>query len=200
MAGAGSAAAEIRTFSTPTDFRYQDSAPVHCGYQERLKLGEPDRVRKLDPRPSSFTSPYGFLTGVHDLIRRVLQNSSDPNRVRKTSASLNYAYNGRTYLLELKSTDYLKKFDLELAAGQLKDNKPFVSFDDVAKADFRITNLTTSEKHDFTLWFPLTGQLRGVPLRIVDKPRWWLRIELNLDPDAKTAPPRANLDCSISAQ
>lgn len=52
--------------------------------------------------------------------------------------------------------------------------------------------------HDFAVWMPLSGRYAGVPVRIVDYPRWWLKVELTLDlsrvdaepgPDAKRLVP-----------
>ena len=194
-ADASGVAAEIRTFATATDFRYQDSAPVHCGYQERLKQGGPDRVRALDPVPSTVKHPYGFLTGVQTLLRTVLKNSANLPQLKKTKGSLHYVYNGQEYSLELKDTSLIKKFELPLGGGQLKDGKDHILFQNIAKTEFRVTQLAKNSTHDFTLWFPLQGKLRGIPLRILDKPRWWLRIELNLEPDTQASPPRSNVKC-----
>lgn len=189
------AGAEIRTFSTSSDFRYQDSAPVHCGYQERLKQGGPDRTRELDPIPDSLNHPFGFLTGIQSLIRKTLSAAStDPHWTRMT-ARLNYVYNGREYLLELRNLESINTFQLPLAEGQTKDGRDYIPFNNVAKAEFRVTNLEKDTRHEFALWIPLEGKFRGIPLRIVDKPRWWLRVELNLEPDARAVPPRSNIDC-----
>lgn len=79
FASRSQAGAEIRTFATTADFRYQDSAPVHCGYQERLKEGGPDRTRQLDPVPDTLKHPFGFLTAVQTLIRQTLSRArTDP--------------------------------------------------------------------------------------------------------------------------
>ena len=194
-ADASSISAEIRTFATTADFRYQDSAPVHCGYKERLLQGGPDRVRALDPIPSTVKHPYGFLTAAQSLLRKVLKSSNDLKQLKKTKGSLHYVYNAQEFTLKLRNTELVKKFELPLGGDKLKDGKDHILYQNIAKSEFRVTKLANKTTHDFTLWFPLQGKLRGIPLRIADKPRWWLRIELNLEPDTVAAPPRSNIPC-----
>ncbi len=88
-----------------------------------------------------------------------------------------YAYNAKLYRLHLKRAKLQKTFDLPLQGGGKK------IFSDVVQAKFQIENVTDDSDHDFTIWFSLKGPYQGVPLRIVDKLRWWLKVELNLEPD-----------------
>jgi hypothetical protein len=42
---------------------------------------------------------------------------------------------------------------------------------------------------DFSLWVPLSGDLKGLPVRILLQPWWWLRLQLDLDPGASRIMP-----------
>lgn len=180
------AVSEIRTFPAQGDFDYRDASPVHCSYQERLAQGgPPDKYKQLG-NDKHYQRPYGFLTGVKHLIQRVLQQSAQRDRWRGFRPWIPYVYNARLYRLRVDKVNVDSKFQLPLADGSKE------TFHNVAKIQFTLRKEATGEDHEFNLWVPLEGRYRGIPIRIVDKPRWWLRVELNLDP-SRSAQTRSNM-------
>ena len=169
----------IHFFSQEQEFDYTDPSGVDCAYRLRLVSGPPDRKRSLPREQASYSSPYGFLTAVRALMEQVSDRFAQ-DRARWTSyrPSLQYGYNAKGYRLDVTDLNLERTF--QAGNGDSKDKS--LQFHDVIEAEFEVTNLTTDETHDFAIWYPASGPLKAVPLKIVDKPRWWLRIELTLDP------------------
>ncbi len=183
------AVSEIRTFPAEGDFDYRDARPVHCSYQERLAQGgAPDKLKKLD-NSKNYQAPFGFLTGIRHLIGQVLEQNAEDAGWRGFRPWIPYVYNANLYRLRIADVDIEKKFDLPLKDGSLQ------TFEQVAKVQFVLHKDSTGEDHEFNLWVPLQGRYRGIPIRIVDKPRWWLRVELNLEP-SESGEGRSNLTLS----
>ncbi len=173
------AVSEIRTFAAAGDFDFRNASPVHCSYQERLRQGaKPDKFKRLD-NAKDYQSPFGFLTGVRYLIGRVLERHGGEGNFRRFRPWVPYVYNANLYRLRVKDVDLEKSFDLPLADGSSE------TYRDVARIRMVIRKEATGEDHEFVLWVPTEGRYEGVPIRIVDKPRWWLRVELNLEPEAE---------------
>jgi hypothetical protein len=166
------ASSTVHMFAEKEDFDYTQPGAVECGYLRRLKAGPPDRSRQLKRIEFSYPAPYGFLTAVKALVADVCTriNSKNWSGYRP---GLTYLYNATPYRLVVT--------DLEL---HREYTAPGWKLRDVIEAEFEATNLKTNEEHSFVLWFPASGALQNVPVRIVDKPRWWLRVELTLDPAA----------------
>ena len=173
------ATAEIRFFTTAENFDYRHAAPIREGYEERLDAGPPDKLTTLD-NDDGYRAPYGFLSATRHLLQRVVvdfqQNQKRWDRARPSEI---YVYNAKRFRLRIKDIDHKKTFRVGSKSSTLPP------LHDVASVEFRIEELGTRYKHDFTAWIPLRGELVGIPVRIVDKPRWWLRVELELAPDAK---------------
>ncbi len=190
------ALSEIRTFSSAEDFDYRNSDPIHCGYRKRLEGGPPDKSRQM-PNQKAYQAPFGFLTGVNSMLQSAVKGYQAGGNWTSQRPSLVYVYNAQKYRLRLKKLKLEGDFDIPLPRkdGEPEQNRTFKK---VARAEFEIEKLETDYDHEFTIWFPLEGQYQGVPLRIEDKPRWWLRIELNLDPTRPTTLARtatAQLSC-----
>ena len=173
------ASATIHFFSQQQEFDYTNPAGVECAYRQRLRGGPPDRQRSLAKEQAKYTSPLGFLTALRTLMDQISGRfGQKADGWASYRPSLPYAYNAKGYRLAVKDLEQHRSFQL----GSTNPKDKSLQFRDVIEADFEITNLTTRETHSFTIWYPATGALKGVPLKIVDKPRWWLRIELTLDP------------------
>ncbi len=175
---------EIRVFSVEEDFDYRNATSIHCGYARRLEQGPPDRKKRL-ANESHYEAPMGFLTALRAYLTEVVDQHRSGGEPQPLPAR-RFAYNSKIYQLEMRNLKYLDSFDLPMPSGA-----PDRKFEKVAKADIRNSPLGESWHHDFSIWFGLEGPYRAVPLRIVDKPRWWLRVELNLDPDHSTQLTRA---------
>ncbi len=168
---------EIREFSSTHDFDFSNATAVQCEYQKRLLEGPPDRQRRLanDRSGQGYGSPYGFLTAVQTLIDTIAKQAVREGWQKDLGdAAVTYVYNARPYQLLLKKTVFHETFGLPLEDGE-KEN-----FTKVVQAEFQTRRMSDGEDHNFAVWFPLEGSYRAVPIRIVDKPRWWVRIELNL--------------------
>ncbi len=174
------AVAEIRKFSTSEDFDYRKCRSIRCGYEKRMGSA-PDKKRELINTNDTYRQPYGFLTAVHSVIQGALAEFSKSGRLKKNIRPLIYIYNAQTYELAVRG----KKLVKQLQVPGPGDEPPDV-YDLVARIDFRLRKMSVRGNHDFTLWFPVEGALRGVPVRILDRPRWWLGIEMNLEPSKES--------------
>gem|GEM_PF-622981 len=171
------ASSTIHFFSQNRDFDYTQPADVECAYQQRLGGRPADRSRKLEGNAKKAREAYGFLTAMRLLTGMVATQYEDPKRPwARYRTQIPYFYNGKSYRLALTGLKLHRKFDLPVPEG-----RPVVNFTDVAEAGITTTNLTDGGEHDFSIWFPMKGRMRGIPVKIVDKPRWWLRVELTLD-------------------
>jgi hypothetical protein len=182
----GEAVSEIHTFSTGKDFDFRDSSPIHCSYRQRLQAGPPDRVRKLDNLRSTYAKPFGFLTAVQAAIQSVIRESTAGGKdwiFHPTS--IHYVYNAKVFRLDLKKLKVEERFELstkDTATGKSGNRV----FSQVARLDFNIKELQGEYNHDFTLWVPLKGEYQGIPLRVEDRPRWWLKLVLELVSGSET--------------
>lgn len=171
---------EKRLFSVSQDFDYRDVGPIHSAYSERLKKGPADKQKQLVNENQIYKTPYGFLTAVRHMMRTLLSEFQNGTaKWTKQRPSLIYVFNARTYRLSIRDIDYHRNFRLSIKHSE-KADKEKISVPDIAKVNFRVERIDSGGKHDFSIWFPLQGPLQGIPLRIEDRPRWWLRIELNL--------------------
>lgn len=185
---ASEASSTIHFFSQNQDFNYTQPAAVECGYQQRLRGGPADRSRTLQGSTKKSPEAYGFLTTARlltDLVTDRYQNAK--GGWSKYRAEIPYFYNGKSYRLALTGLKLHGKFELPGREG-----RPGVAFTEVAEAEFRTTNLTDGGQHSFSMWFPMKGPMRGIPVKIVDKPRWWLRVELTLDEETARKGPQVS--------
>ena len=163
-----SARHEIRVLSEPEDFDYRRPERLLESLRKALTEMPPARLGQLAHQ----AGPYGFLTGLQELIRRSTQT--------RTPHSLVFTYNSKPYTLEVLSIRPVSESDVLTdwrAAGA----------GDLAQARFRSFNTVKRTRTDFELWIPMTGKLKGIPVRILLQPRWWLRLRMDL---ASAAPGR----------
>jgi hypothetical protein len=150
------ATTEIRVFADEEEF--------HFRHPERLIAKFHDSLTSLPPSKRSeitkgFGAPYGFLTGLAHLLREVAEGRNNPNR-------LTFVFNAMPYTLEVVL---------------VRTFAAFRDFRDVAQVDFRCFNTVKRTRTDFTLWTPRTGELKALPVRIRLQPRWWLRLQMDLE-------------------
>ena len=176
------AVTELRKFSTNQDFDYRHSQAIRCAYAKRLRSG-PDQNKELINTSNSYREPYGFLTAVHTVIRAAVTDYAQSRRLNRERKKLSYVYNSQLYELSIRGQKLVKKLAVPGGKGKAPD-----IYSLVARIDFRVRKMSVRGHHDFTLWFPLAGELKGVPVRILDRPRWWLGIELNLEPTKQSEP------------
>jgi hypothetical protein len=156
-------------------------------YAGTIASRPPAVSRRLANRPVLYREPFGFFTAVAGLVAQIAEAFARGSpRWREAPPPVAYVYNAKVYTMEVRKIEYAKSFRASPAAPAVPD---------VAIAEFQAFDAGRKEVADFTLTFALRGGLRGVPLRIVYKPRWWLRLRLDFDferyPYAKAAQSRA---------
>ena len=160
----GQAVTELRKFSTSQDFDYRHSQSIRCEYEKRLLTG-PDKNRELVNSSDGYREPYGFLTAVQTAIGGAVTQYAGSRRLNHKQEKLSYVYNSQLYELSTRGQKLVKKLEVPGARGKPPDVYPLV-----ARIDFRVRKISVRGHHDFTLWFPLEGDLKGVPVRILDRP------------------------------
>jgi hypothetical protein len=171
------AGTEIVYFSHEKDFDYNEFQPVIDAYHSRRAVGPPDKTGALERVGGA---PIGFLSAVRTIMRAVSDryHAEDPEW-QEHSYALAYAYNAKAYRLQV---DRLRLH--RTLPGNFEDTPPdglgASALENVIEGSFRITATASGNTRKFSVWFPSERAYREVPLRIVDQPRWWLRVELNL--------------------
>ena len=115
------------------------------------------------------TAP-GFLSAVADLLRETsAAQAGKPTDRPHLPAARAYIYNGRMYDLKMRSLKPRAEF---IAEGRPRGP--------ALDADFVITNRGTGNTTKFSIVYGTAGDLAGVPLKIVFRPKWWFEAELLL--------------------
>lgn len=112
----------------------------------------------------------GFLVAVAELLDLAVAGAPGGNPV------VRYAFGQGVYQLRLGQVK-------RLLADHGTARVPAVH------APFEITNLATGVRTRFEITSGTAGELAGVPLLIQWQPRWWLKVELHLQPEPHDAPP-----------
>ena len=163
---------ELRILAEDDESHYQRAERLLATYVDALKNHPPATQKQLVNTGGVYGAPYGFLTGVSDLVRQVMESRAKP--------SLGFVFNAKLYTLDVLSAKQLSVFEARLPSGTVR-------YRDTALVHFRCLNTVKQTRTDFDLWIPLSGELKGVPVRILLQPRWWLRLQMDLDP-AKSHP------------
>jgi hypothetical protein len=117
----------------------------------------------------------GFLTAMESLVRQTVGPCTAGDSVRELRA-IPYVYNQTLYDLSLSSCK--REPELRTSTG---------TFADVVDGRFRLRNRRTNNETTFRLFYGASGGLRALPIRALFRPRWWLEVELVLDPSAAGA-------------
>jgi hypothetical protein len=148
-------------------------APSHVTFRDLDALlalipPEPPTRRTMELPPGTLP---GFLIAMETLLHESLnqcQHAGD-SRVRNVS-TLPYVYNQTLYDLTLTSC----RHEPTLQVGER-------TVADVIDGRFEVKNRTTERETQFRVDFGASGSLRGVPVRALFRPRWWMEVELVLD-------------------
>jgi hypothetical protein len=144
-------------------------------YQARLARTPADEKEYLLNRPPVYDLPYGFLTALNELIRKAVEtHEKQPDAWVARKPSLTFVYNAKPYRLEVLRIKEEGEFRLPVKPATMRMPR-------VARVQFRSLNTVKGTRTDFDLWLPMSGELKGIPLRIQLQPRWWLRLRLDLD-------------------
>jgi hypothetical protein len=117
----------------------------------------------------------GFLVAVADLVDRAVAARTPAQRSGALAATVPYVFGRKAYELRLR--------DIARASLDGRQGVPLV------RLPFEIRTLATDARTRFELTCGLEGDLAGVPVRIEWQPRWWLRLELDLDDRAPAGAP-----------
>jgi hypothetical protein len=162
-------ASELRVLAEDEEFHYRRPQPLLAKFDESLRTTPPLRSNRLLNGTGLYTAPYGFLTCLSELIRGIAEGRATP--------ALTFVFNAKPYRLEVLGVKRLETFETRLPAGVAR-------YTGTALARFRCFNTVKRTRTEFSLWIPTTGELKGVPVRILLQPRWWLRLQMDLDPAA----------------
>ena len=169
------ATTEARYFVEREDFDYRAPERLIRRYQENISSTPPEFRRTLERQAAGYGAPAGFLTAARDVVATVVDEAArGPTGWTRVRPSVRYAFHAKPFRLSVTRLRAVARFDAPFL-GQRG-----ASLQNVAQVDLRIENLKQALTYDFTLWLGLDGPLRGLPLRIVYKPSWWLRLRLDL--------------------
>lgn len=147
---------------TPTDLTLRDVGAL----LGRVEIGAAAARTRQVPQA---TAP-GFLTALAGLLNETTTAATTGANLRlRLPEPRVYMYNGRLYDLELRSLHARPA----LTAGGNR-------YGPVLNGDFVVINRATREVTRFSMVYGKTGELRGVPLKVVFRPKWWFEAELIL--------------------
>lgn len=148
-------------------------APAHLTYRELDSLlalipAEPRSVRTLE-LPSG--TQIGFLVAMDSLIHASVAACGRPSGAgARTVSAVPYVYGQTLYDLSLLACTYEPRLRTKMD-----------TFADVVEGRFQVRNRTSGYETKFRVSYGTVGELRGLPVRAVFRPRWWMEIELLLD-------------------
>lgn len=111
----------------------------------------------------------GFLVAMDSLMGASIGPCGGTGRGAKAVPAVRYLYNQTFFDLALDSC----RHEDVVRAGP-------ASYADVVDGRFRLKNLTTKNVTTFHIAYGASGDLRGVPVRAMFRPRWWMEIDLAL--------------------
>lgn len=156
----GRAVSGVITMQAPSGLTYRDLdsllALLPAEAPERKTLTLPAGTQK------------GFLVALESLMASSFGPCLPPDgRGHKAVPAVRYLYNQTLFDLSLESC----RFDDAYHTGS-------ASYSDIVDGRFKLRNLTTKNVTTFHLAYGTAGELRGVPVRAMFRPRWWMEIEL----------------------
>jgi len=157
---------EYRILIEGEEFNYRHPENLLAKFRECLANTPAQRHGQLVNSSGAYEAPYGFLTALSQLIRRVFETDSKPE--------LTFVYNSKLYTLGVLGTRRIKD-------SQLRSDWRNAGAQQVSRVRFRCFNTVKKTRTDFDLWLPSSGSLKGIPVRILHQPRWWLRLQLDLN-------------------
>jgi hypothetical protein len=173
--GAGS---KIWRFQSSEEDTNRDPDRIGNEYISLAKTAPPFLERVIDNRVGEYEHPQGFFTAVRrmadDAVRRI-DNNSSLSGLKGTKQE--YVYSSKLYSLSLRKVKLHKTFGL--STGE--------EFEKVVELQMETKHLESGKKHRFTLYLATYGDFKGVPVRIEDKPRWWLKVQLDLETESSMA-------------
>jgi hypothetical protein len=153
-ASSSSVKTELLTVARPGEVTYRDLNSI-------LDMLPARGARTESALPSG--AQAGFLVAVTGLIEESVTSRRESGRMR-TGLKRTYVYAGQLY-------------DLTLDTSTITGAAPAT-----IESEFQIRNRITGRTTDFRVAYVADGDGAGTPTRIVYRPRWWLELELQLQP------------------
>jgi hypothetical protein len=169
-------------FSTERDFELGELEEVERMVISRIAEVEGDDRRLTGDERSVCARVPGFLVTLEELIEEIVEKGTSLQRC--------YFYDARPYTISVTSRSPVARHRVRIereGGGRIER-----TYRDLVQARFQILNHETGEKTSFTLLVGTSGPWRGVPVRVVYQPSWWIQIFLNLESVAAesiTSPP-----------
>jgi hypothetical protein len=160
----------LRTFTDGEDFHFRRPERLLAKYRDALVTAPPVRQGGLVNAAGTWTEPYGFLS----LLARMTEEVAGAGG-KQVRSSATFVYNANPYTLKVVGTRRSATYQARHGGLSLRD---------VAVVEFQCLNTVKRTRTAFTIWAPTTGDLKGLPVRILYQPQWWLRLDLDLDPTA----------------
>jgi plasmid maintenance system killer protein len=165
------ATVELRRFRSSGEVSYREPDQVGRQYLDVDIYRAPDISRTLENSPRTYNEPAGFLTSLHRYIREAIRDSENKDALNRLKREVRtYVHNALLYSIRLRKTKKHKSVEL---------NENW-RIGNVLELEFDARRKEASSGHKFSIWVPVEGEFAGIPIRIVDKPRWWLKVELTL--------------------
>jgi hypothetical protein len=172
---------EFRAFTDAEDFHFQSPERLLGKYRDCLAATPPLRRSELTNARGVWAEPYGFLTAVARLVGEIVDAALKPPRLlQRMRPATVFVYNSKPYTLKVTGVRPEASIETRYGARRIRD---------VAILEFQCFNTVKRTRTDFTLWTPLAGDLKGLPVRILLQPRWWLRLQLDMDPGSSRISP-----------
>ncbi len=173
------ATAELRRFRSSSEVSYREPGLVGRQYLEVDIYHPPDIDRTFENVLPSYRIPAGFLTTVHQYIKEAIRESTNKHALNSLKREVRtYVHNAFLYSISLKKAKKHKRVKLD------RD----WNIRNVLELKFDARRKGAADGHEFSIWVPVEGDLAGIPIRIIDKPRWWLKIELTLKKPTPSEP------------
>jgi hypothetical protein len=162
---------DLWRFPAAADATYKSPSVVALKHLETVQSRDPDVHRDFENQGNKYEKPIGFITAIRLMIDPILKNLSEGQDISDfKNTKTQYTNSARLYSLHIRKVKLHRDFELD-------DRE----FKEVVEIDFRTLRHENNNKHDFTLWIPSQGPFQGVPVKVADKPRWWLKVELIMD-------------------
>jgi len=155
------------------------TAISHVSVDQDLSYRELEQLLPLvsadDAAQRAFRLPPGVRGGYLGTIAEIVNASVAWHRSGRTGPRIEgrgfkYLYNANPYEMTLTESKHR-------ASATFKGH----DFKEIVEGQFSVTNQKTGGKTDFRLDFGTAGDLAGIPVHVVWKPKWWLEVELVLD-------------------
>jgi hypothetical protein len=154
-------------FFTPRDFALGELEEVERMVISRITEVEgQDRNLMAEERKACERVP-GFLVTLKEMTDEIVRD-------RAPSIERCYFYNARLYTISVTSVSLVARHvvRIEREGGDRIEQ----AYPDLVQARFQVLNRETGEKTFFTLLVGTSGPWRGVPIRVVYRPSWWIQI------------------------